>query len=57
MVSGSGIPQKTSMPGTETAAAGKKQWVAPVVHSIDLETAEYHHASRSPDAAKPSRIA
>ncbi len=57
MVSGTGTPQKTSMSGIETAAAGKKQWIAPVVHSIDLETAEYHHAARSPDASKPSRIA
>jgi hypothetical protein len=56
MVSGTGIPQKTSTPGTETAAAGRKQWVAPVVHSIDLETAEYHSSSRSPDAQKPSRV-
>jgi len=57
MVSGTGIPQKTSTPGTQAAAAGKKQWVTPVVHSIDLETAEFHHAARSPDASKPSRIA
>jgi hypothetical protein len=56
MVSGTGIPQKTSTSGADTVVAGKKQWVAPVVHSIDLETAEYHRTARSPDAAKPSRI-
>jgi hypothetical protein len=50
-----GIPHKTSTSGAETAVAGKKQWVAPVVHSIELETAEYHAHGRSPDAAKPSR--
>lgn len=57
MVSGTGIPQKASTSGVLTAVAGKKQWVAPVVHSIDLETAEFHRTARSPDASKPSRIA
>lgn len=56
MVSGTGIPETTATSGTVTAVAGKKQWVSPVVHTIDLEAAEYFRTSRSPDGGKPSRF-
>jgi len=56
MVSGTGIPETTSTSGTVTAVAGKKQWVSPVVHTIDLETAQYFNISRSPDGTRPSRV-
>lgn len=56
MVSGTGIPETTSTSGTVTAVAGKKQWVSPVVHRIDLETAEYFNTAKSPDGSRPSRF-
>jgi hypothetical protein len=56
MVSGKGTPETNSTSGAVESVDGKKQWVSPVVHIIDLESAEHTNAHTSPDSTKTSRL-